>query len=356
MALKRGFCTYCEGEERLRIFEVNKGAENCHCPHCGRLMQPKAAIQNYHYLISHHLKRASRYLFESTEYLLAYQEFAYIIDLDETVKVAYFGRLLALVYLSTLRNSKINFAFLMHRQQAPRLFHYQETANEYYNFLLLLLDALDTYVNRMKRRLTSRGVFYDTDCVVLYLTRIDEIRSYKDFIASEADFFIENNKGQFQEVIDRVKASEEEYQKIVTENYQTANGFTYALVAYGDNSLPTINTVASDESAKTHHVKEINLNPKDNKKSPIRDDIYLNNLPLSRLVTISIPLAIVLLALAIAAIVIGIFVPPVVVKILLFITAAISASSSLMLFILHFSFKNRLRRTYYNGTNPFIFK
>ena len=120
--LKRGFCIKCQGEERLRIFNVNKTAEVCYCPHCTNPMPPKDAIENYRNLISNHLKKASKYLFESTEYLLAYQTFAHIIDLDDTVKAAFYGRLLALVHLSTLRASKINFAFQMHRQEM-KIFH-----------------------------------------------------------------------------------------------------------------------------------------------------------------------------------------------------------------------------------------
>ena len=177
MALKKGFCVHCQGDERLRIFNVNKTAEVCYCPHCTTPMPPKDAIENYRELISHHLRRASKYLFETTEYLLAYQTFAHIIDLDDTVKAAYYGRLLALVHLSTLRTSKINFAHIMHRQEM-KIFHAAEICVEYYHFLVLLLDALDTYEVKMKKRLSNRGIFYDTDCVSLYLQRLDEIRIY----------------------------------------------------------------------------------------------------------------------------------------------------------------------------------
>ena len=355
MALKRGYCPHCNGDEKLRIFEVNRGAENCHCSYCGRLMQPKEAIQNYHNLISNYLKKASRYLFESTEYILAYQTFAHIIDIDDSVKVAYFGRILSLVYLSTLRNSKIHFAFLLHRQEVPK-FHYQDTANEYFRFLMLLLDALDIYENRMKKRLTSHNIFYDIDCIVLYLQRLDEIRSYKDFVASEADFFIESGKEQFKEIIERYKASYHIYESIFSETYQTAEGFTYGFNTFGSDGLPKIMMINDKPQHLSHYVKPINLNPKDNKKSPIRDAIYLNNLPLSRLVAISIPLAIAMLIIGVAAVITGVLLNVVAVKFLLFAFAVILASSSLLLFILHFSFKNRLKKTYYNGTNPFIFK
>ena len=356
MALKNGFCVHCKGEERLRIFGVNKDAKICYCPHCTTAMQPKEAIANYAGLISAHLKKASKYLFESTEYLSAYQEFAYILDLDDTIKVAYFGRILALVYLSTLRTSKIYFAHLMHKQQAPRLFHYQETAHEYFNFLWLLLDALDTYENNMKTRLTSRGIYYDVDCIVLYIQRLDEIRKYKNFIATEASYFVEFKKEHFANIIERVKKDNERYDVAYNDAYTTADGHNYCYVGLGSNGIPLLAHKLDAPKIKIHHIKPAFLNAKDNKKSTIKDEIFLNNLPLSRLVNMSVPLAIAFLSSAVIAMVISFFVPNPLAKIIIYISSIALSSVSLMLIILHFSWKNRLKKKYYNGTNPFIFK
>ena len=145
MALKKGFCTHCKGDEYDRIFDVNKDAEVCYCPNCMAAMSPKEAITNYGGLISHYLKKASKALFETTQYLVAYQTFAHIIDLNETIKVAHFGRVLSLVYLSSLRKSKIPFALALHKQEAPKWFHYTETVTEAFHFMGLLIYALDTY-------------------------------------------------------------------------------------------------------------------------------------------------------------------------------------------------------------------
>ena len=354
--LRKGFCKHCEGEENLRIFNVNKDAEVCYCPHCMKEMQPKEAIKDYGELISYYLKKASKYLFESTEYLLAYQTFAHVIDLDDTIKVARFGRVLSLVYLSTLRTSKINFAFMIHRQEAPKLYHYQDTSNEYYHFLLLLLDALDTYENKMKQRLTSHHIFYDMDCVLLYLKRIEEIRSYKDFIASEADFFVEANKEQFNKIVNRVKKAENQYEKVFKETYNTADGYSYTFMGFNNDFTPLITLQSTTKAQKNRHVEPTSLYPKDNKKSKIRDGIYLNNLTLARLVSISVPLAIFLLVGAIIGVIISFFVPSQIAKILIYIGSASLLVVSFVLIILHFSWKNRLKKKYYNGTNPFIFK
>ena len=356
MALKKGFCTYCHGDERLRIFNVNKDAKICYCQNCMAEMQPKEAINNYNNLISHYLKKASKALFDSTQYLVAYQTFAHIIDLDDSIKVAHFGRILSLVYLSSLRKSKINFAFMIHRQEAPKLFHYQETTNEYFRFLQLLIDALDTYEARLRKRITTHNVFYDLDCVILYLKRIDEIRSYKDFISLEANYFVENGKEQFKEIIKKVAEAEKGYEQIYKVPYSTTDGYSYIFSHFNNNGLPLLSIKDNKRSNYDPRRKRMELNPKDGKKSAIKDEIYLNNLTLSRLVTVSIPLAIVLFVLALGGIITSFFIESSVVKIIILIVAASVVSLSLVLFILHFAWKGRLNKKYYNGTNPFIFK
>lgn len=353
-SFKRGFCTHCRGEEKDRIFNVNKEAEVCYCPNCTHAMKPKEAINNYNSLISFHLKRASKALFESTEYLLAYQTFAHVIDLDNTVKVAYFGRLLSLVYLSTLRTSKISFALFMHHQES-KLCHYQETAREYFNFLWLLLDALDKYDSRMLKLLTTHGIFYDVECVSLYLERLYEIRRYKKYIIEEAQFFLDSGKEQFQVILDRTKNADAEYDAVLEQRFVTTDGLSYSFTDYDANKKPIL-TPRDDIPPQTiHRFKPMSLSSKENKQVLISDEIYLNNLPLSRLVSASIPTAIALLAIVVTGLIACIPASQQF-KLVVFIVSALLLPASLVLVILHFSWKNRLKKKYYNGTNPFIFK
>ena len=354
-SFKKGFCTHCKGDERARIFEVNKDADVCYCPHCAHTMKPKEAIGNYSYLISSYLKKASKALFESTEYLYAYQTFAHVIDLDETVKVAYFGRLLSLVYLSTLRTSKISLALQMHRLQA-KLYHYQETSREYFNFLWLLLDALDQYENRMNKRIQNHHVFYDEDCIALYLKRMDEITKYKVFIKEEAEFFVDSNKEQFLVVVERAENSIEQSKNVFLQRYVSADGSSYLFDGFGKDGNPVINLQEHIPQQSVHNFKPQHLYAKENKKALIRDDIYLNNLTLSNLVKTSIPLAIILFAVVVGGMIASFFIEPNTIKLMIYIICASLLVASFMLVILHFGWKNSLKKKYYNGTNPFIFK
>ncbi|MBO6261232.1 MAG: hypothetical protein J6N95_01325 [Bacilli bacterium] len=358
MALKKGFCTHCKGDEYDRIFDVNKDAEVCYCPNCMAAMSPKEAIANYGGLISHYLKKASRALFETTQYLEAYQTFAHIIDLNDSIKVAHMGRILSMVYLSSTRKGKITFAQSLHQQEAPKMFHYQERANEYFNFLMLLLDALDTYESRLKKRITLHSQFYDMDCIILYLKRVDEIKDYKVFIAEEAKFFIDSNKEQFKEVIERVEKSREAYADVHKETFYTTDGYACKFHKFDANGTPILSVKGEQKVDKNGKpiINKYALTREDGKKSLIKEEVFVNNFLLYRLEFLSLPLALAILTVAIAGFIVAAFINVLAVKVLVIVLSAILAVGALVLVILHFAWKNRIKKKYYSGTNPFIFK
>lgn len=358
MALKKGFCTHCKGDEYRRIFEVNKDAEVCYCPNCMAAMSPKEAISNYGGLISHYLKKASRDLFVTTQYLEAYQTFAHVIDLNDTIKGAHMGRILSMVYLSTARKGKITFAQALHMQEASKMFHIQERANEYYNFLMLLLDALDTYENRLKRRLTVHGQFYDTDCIILYLKRLDEIKEYKLYITEEAKYFLANEKEQFNDVIDRIEKSREAYHEAHRATYFTVDGFACKFHKFDASGKPILTVKGEqrlDQNGKPL-IKKYVLYPEDGKKSLIKEEVFVNNYLLYRLESLSLPLAIAILAAAVVGLFGAAFIPVQPLKVFIIVLASLLAVASFVILFLHFSWKNRIKKKYYSGTNPFIFR
>ena len=346
MALKKGFCTHCKGDERTRIFGVNKDAEVCYCPNCMAAMQPKEAIANYRGLIIHYLKKASKALFETTQYLVAYQTFAHIIDINETIKVAHFGRVLSLVHLSTLRHSKIPFAMELHKQEAPKWFHYTETVTEAFHFMGLLIYALDNYEARLRKRITlHNGPFYDIDCVILYF--------------SEANVFADNGKEQFREIAQRLERDKAHYVSAYKEVFHTVDGFTYTFQHFDNNRNP-IGTIKNDRPVMVEDNKKkkrkVELYPKDGKKSLIKDELFANNLTIARLVNASVPVAFLSFISALICLIISFPIPNVVAKIILLVLAAALVVVSIVLFTLHFAWKNEHNRKYYKGTNPFILK
>ena len=208
----------------------------------------------------------------------------------------------------------------------------------------------------MLKRLTTRGIFYDTECINLYLERLNETRKYKQYIAEEANFFLSSNKEQFQVVLDRARNADNDYDGILQKRFVTTDGSSYLFSQYDNNGKPIISLLEGIPPQTMHRFKPASLYSKENKKVLIPDGIFLNNLTLSRLVATSVPIAITLLALVVTGLIASLIASSQEFKLTVYIISALLLPASLMLVILHFSWKNRLKKKYYNGTNPFTFK
>ena len=125
---------------------------------------------------------------------------------------------------------------------------------------------------------------------------------------------------------------------------------------FGKDGVPVVNLQKHIPSQNVHSFKPQHLYPKENKKGLIRDDIYMNNLTLSNLVKMSVPLSIILLAIVVGGMIASFFIDSSTIKLLIYITSVALLAASGVLVILHFAWKNSLKKKYYNGTNPFIFK
>ena len=142
------------------------------------------------------------------------------------------------------------------------------------------------------------------------------------------------------------------------EVFHTVDGFTYTFQHFDNNRNP-IGAVKNDHpnvEPEKNKKRKIELYPKDGKKSLIKDELFANNLTLARLVNVSVPVALVLFITALVFLIISFPVPSLVVKIILLAFAAALVVVSVVLFILHFVWKNEHNRKYYKGTNPFILK
>ena len=193
------------------------------------------------------------------------------------------------------------------------------------------------------------------DCVILYLQRIKEIKEYKDFVAQEAKFFVDNGKEQFKEIIDIVALADHTYETVYNDRYVTADGYIYVFAGFDNNGLPLVSIKNSKPNIDLRRHK-IELYPKDNKKSKIKDEVYPNKLPMFRLFMASIPAASFLFTLAIVGIAFSFVIPSSVVKALVLVFSALAIIAALVFFTLHFTWKNALKKKYYSGMNPFILK
>ena len=142
------------------------------------------------------------------------------------------------------------------------------------------------------------------------------------------------------------------------EVFHTADGFTYTFQHFDNNRNP-IGSIKNDNPNPTEEKskkRKVELYPKDGKKSLIKDELFANNLTLARLVNVSVPVALTAFIAACVCLIVSFPVPSLVAKIILLVFAASLVVLSVVLFILHFVWKNEHNKKYYKGTNPFILK
>ena len=207
----------------------------------------------------------------------------------------------------------------------------------------------------MLKRVTTHNIFYDTECLQLYLSRLYETRKYKKFIAEEVEFFLAANKEQFKVILERLKNSENDYEDILKQRFVTTDGSSYAFVKY-DDEKPVISLREEVPLQTIHYFKPMSLYSKENKKTLLEDQIFSSSLKFTRFIAAFVPLAIALLAVVGTGLLISLISGNQQAQLVMAILSALFLPASAALIILHFMWKNRLKKKYYNGTNPFILR
>ena len=177
MATKNGICKYCHFTRiENHIFPVNPEASTVYCPYCMRELDPKEAINLYSNLISNMLDKADNTLYVACDPVLAYQEYADVLEIEPKNQKALLGRILCLIYNSRVKQSYLQeCSYLLdaitHRNA--------EEIMAYIGFLKKINLALDEYDDAVFHKVTHRDFFYDEECVKLYIKRLADIIKFK---------------------------------------------------------------------------------------------------------------------------------------------------------------------------------
>lgn len=269
MAMKKGYCTNCnKHDESRRIFEVNSEAKFCYCPHCGKKYRPRIAILNYERTISKYLRKAYFYLKNVGETLLAYNLFAYVLELEPNNRTAKYGRLLSLCYLSNLRRNRFNEVRELLSIEKDD-FHIKSTRDEYIAFLISTNHCVDDYLARVKRKVTFRHYFYDPDCSKLYFKHIVDAIELKRLLAEELS--VEEVEKQSSFVNDSIKELENVFQA----SFFTVDGQEHRLVNFAKSGDPLIvNGKKKEDTARLLRYRMCTLDIEDKKKRYLKDTVF----------------------------------------------------------------------------------
>lgn len=306
--LKKAYCKYCKTDDELsRIFSVNPEAEICYCPNCMVELKPKEAIDEYNYFILQKTTKADRLLYRDTRFYDAYCAYARIIEIDPSIMHARFGRILSLLYMSTLRHTHFVDSMTLLEREAEQYFRKMKDQNHYAKFLSKALNAIDEYQNRFVKRITFKERFYSLDCAELYFTRLYEIIEAKKFIIGElSNLVVKNPDEKIVRLISSSNIEIAELQRQFDKNVTTTDGNKYKVAKVISPYQILINRLDEQVTPFVRH-KHYKLNENEKKGRLIKDDVYPDNSHLMMLITGIIPFITIFFSATIAAVLFYVF-------------------------------------------------
>ena len=179
MATKRGMCPYCKNHN---YFLVNPEAMSCFCGTNMHQISPIEAINKYNSYIDDLIAKANNTLEIVGNSELAYQEFADVIELDDSVTYPYLGRILCLIYMSKVRKSHINDARVLLETTAEEYFHKTSEFPMIIHFLKKIVKVTEEYLDGVHKKLSLKTYFYDSKCLNLYMTHVNEVKLFENSI------------------------------------------------------------------------------------------------------------------------------------------------------------------------------
>ena len=269
MAMKRGFClgTGCNNREEVRrIFEVNSEAQFCYCPYCGKKYRPKVAIFNYEKRITKYNKKAKFFLMNVGQPFYAYNLFAYVLELEPYNVTAKLGRLLSLAFLSTLRRNRFSEvrALLEMVKDEVR----DNKGKKYANFLQSLNTCANDYLDKVRKKLTIHGYYYDVDCLKLYYKNLRDVIDFKRYISSEVIHSADKKSA------DRILEEIKNFELLYNEVAFTADGIDHSFTNFTKTGEPLISQGRKKIDTKLEKYRLSTLNKNDKKLIYIKDPVF----------------------------------------------------------------------------------
>ena len=242
MSMKKGYCPKCKKarDEKKRVFDVNSEASVCYCPNCLTAYKPSVVIEEYNNFLNEKITNAFYQFKTIRKFKNAYKTFAKVLEFEPEHAIALSGRIASLFYLSTLR--KVYFKDTMSLLMMSKHRFYLVSNRDIYKQLLNSLNVgFEEYHHNLTKRLTFVGYFYDSDCLKLFITRLNEIKEFKEYIYKEFVALDEN--------VLAVKVSKEitVIEKALHADFYTADGIKREFKIFDEKGVPTFEVLKGQE-------------------------------------------------------------------------------------------------------------
>ena len=297
MATKNGVCPYCQFNRlENRIFPVNPDAVTVFCPSCMRELDPKKAIDGYNAIITKMVDKADNTLFVACDPVVAYQEYADVLEFESDNSKALLGRILCLIYTSKVRKS-----YLVEANALLENINHKgaDEANNYVATLKRINFALDEYDTALNKKLSYHNYYYDEECLKLYLKHLYSIFKFKSDILDKLLKLRKDYASQKNEVlINLINHSVQEKEKVLKDTKYLITGEGRRLMKIvGDK----VYLEATGESVEYRYPKKhsFTLGEADKTHKTIKDRVFKDYTPMIRMKKAALVISIFMLVAAI---------------------------------------------------------
>ncbi|MCR4912062.1 MAG: hypothetical protein K5925_06090 [Bacilli bacterium] len=278
MATKRGLCPYCKiNNIQHSIFLVNPEASSVFCGTNMHQINPIVAIRNYEHYMEKMIAKADNTLNVVCNPYLAYQEYADVIEIDDSYIEPYLGRLLCLVYMSKVRSSHLIDAKLLLEVGIEKNFTKISDAQLVFSFLRRIVKVTEEYLTAVRKRLTFRQFFYDTDCLKLYLTHVAEAKEFENVIYDATNVIKKKYENEKINTFLNYLAEKISEKEMYLGDYEfiTVAGITYKYDKTNlDYSVEIKNCKKKTIDAKTSRYRMASLSPEAKNMRFIKDEVF----------------------------------------------------------------------------------
>ncbi|MCQ2802783.1 MAG: hypothetical protein MJ225_03855 [Bacilli bacterium] len=191
MYSEKGLCPHCGKKLPLkqRISDIDSVSRNFICRTCLRTYSKEEAQLNYQNEIDKLLSKAKEELLLKDDGQTSYKLFGNIVDIDNKIESAHYGRVLSLFFCSTLRKPMFSEVESLINSEKNEIYRKSLETSKYLSFLRILNASIDKYLRRCTKLLRfNKNYFYDEECLKVYLQRVNGCLSLKNIILEEVAF------------------------------------------------------------------------------------------------------------------------------------------------------------------------
>jgi hypothetical protein len=239
--------------------------------------KPSDVIKNYNVLLNKKITLGYYQLNALRFPTKAYATFANVLEFEPENVVALSGRLTSLIYLSTLRKSYFKDVIALLNISKHR-FHLISSKNTYTKLLSTLNSAIEEYHHNLAKRLTNRGYFYDSECLKLFVKRLQEIKTFKEFLQSEFISLDETNYAV------NIAKEISVIDKAIHADLYTTDGIKREFNCFDEHGNPTFNAFESGKHKPLPRYRLATLNKEQKGMRIIPDSMFNKNKNSRRLI------------------------------------------------------------------------